>query len=68
MVELDYEIEEHLDTEEMRVCYRIFKGLGLGMAPRDLATSKTFDTLDEAKGGVRLLRKYKNRFFHYVED
>jgi hypothetical protein len=64
MTNPDYKIEELYDTEELKVYYSIY-----GMNPNPyLATSKRFDTLDEAKEVVKMMRKYKERIFHYVED
>ena len=64
MTNPDYKIEELYDTEELKVYYSIYS-----MNPNPyLATSKRFDTLDEAKEVVKMMRKYKERIFHYVED
>ena len=60
----DYKIEELYDAEELRVYFWIFR-----MKPTPVfATTKTFDTLDEAKEVVRTLRKYEKRVFHYVDE
>ena len=64
MTDPDYTIEELYDIEELKVYFLIHC-----MKPNPyLATSKRFYTLGEAKQVVRMLRKYKGRIFHYVED
>lgn len=66
MTEPDYKIEECLDRDTVEVYYRVYR-MRRQYSP-DLATEKIFDTLDEAKKCVRLLRKYKERIFHYLEE
>jgi hypothetical protein len=64
MTDPDYKIEELYDKKELKVYFVIY-----GMKPiPSLATERRFDTLEEAKEVVRMLRKYKERIFHYVED
>jgi hypothetical protein len=64
MTDPDYKIEELYDKKELKVYFVIY-----GMIPTPhFATERRFDTLDEAKEIVRMLRKYKERIFHYVED
>ena len=63
MTEPDYKIEELFDPENMRVYFMVFS-----MRPTPNLIGPQFDTLDAAKHCVRMMRKYKNRIFHYVED
>jgi hypothetical protein len=60
----DYKIEELYDAEELKVCFKIYR---MKLNP-DLATSRRFDTLEEAEEVVRMMRKYKERIFHYVDE
>lgn len=63
MTDPDYKIEEVFDPENMRVYFVV-----ISMIPTPSIISPQFDTLEEAKECVRMLRKYKNRIFHYVEN
>jgi hypothetical protein len=64
MIEPDYKIEEWYDGETLKVYFRIWR-----MKPSpNVVTRKRFDTLEEATEVVRMLRKYKERVFHYVEN
>ena len=63
MTDPDYKIEELFDPENMRVYFVV-----ISMIPTPSIISPQFDTLEEAKECVRMLRKYKNRIFHYVEN
>lgn len=63
MTNPDYKIEEIFEPETMRVYFCVYC---LGASPRLI--NRQFNTLEEAKECVRMLRKYKNRIYHYVED
>lgn len=63
MTEPDYKIEEVFDCKSMRVYFVV-----ISMILTPSIISPQFDTLEEAKECVRMLRKYKNRIFHYVEN
>ena len=63
MTDPDYKIEEVFEPENMRVYFVVYV---LGVNP--YLIHREFDTLEEAKDCVRMLRKYKERIFHYVED
>lgn len=62
MTDPDYKIEELYDVEELKVYFVVYS-----MKPI-FAVKRRFDTLGEARQVVRMLRKYKERIFHYVED
>jgi hypothetical protein len=66
----DYKIEECFDIRNMRAYFVVYGGL---RGTPYLITDREgkiieYNTLEQAKDGVRMLRKYKNRVFHYVED
>lgn len=61
MTEPDYTIEERFDDTTIEVYYKVFSKGGYLFSPR-------FGTLEEARNYVRMLRKYSQRIFHYVED
>jgi hypothetical protein len=63
MTEPDYKIEELYDVEELKVYFVVYS-----MKPLVFEVKRRFDTLGEARQVVRMLRKYKERIFHYVED
>jgi hypothetical protein len=67
MTEPDYKIEELFNIETLKVEFVIYRTAldGSWWQFRDI---KGFDTLEEAKEVVRMLRKYKKRVFHYVEE
>ena len=62
-VEPDYRIEEYFDTDLLRVRFAIHKSENI----RGGEITQRFDTLEEAKKIVLMLRKYKKRIFHLVE-
>ena len=64
MTKKDYVIQECLDNN-FKEFFSILKVKGNDYV---LATSKCFDTLEEAKEAVRLLRKHRQPIYHYVED
>lgn len=69
MTDPDYKIEECFDPGKME---RYFVIYGMSSTPYFITDREhktiEYDTLEEAKECVRMLRKYKNRVFHYVED
>lgn len=64
MTNPDYKIYEHFIVDEMKVEFGILKS----NFANDYILVRTFDTLEEAKECVRMLRKYKNLIYHNVED
>ena len=64
MTEPDHKIEELFDFDKMQPYYLVLK---LSVT-KEYMLIKRFDDLDVAKHCVRMMRKYKNRIFHYVED
>ena len=62
--EPDYRIEEVFDPEGMLIYFRIWR-----VKPEPgLATCRTFTDLEKARECVRMLRKYRDRVFHNIED
>jgi hypothetical protein len=59
----DYKIEEFFEPANMKVYFRVYS-----LIPTPSIIGPPFDTLEEAKGCVRMCRKYEYRIFHYVED
>ena len=64
MTNQDYVIQECLDNN-FKEFFSILKVKGNNYV---LVTSKCFDTLEEAKEAVRLMRKHRQPIYHYVED
>jgi hypothetical protein len=62
MTEPDYKIEECFDETNVEV---YFKVIGCGVSPRLFPPN--FKCLTDATKYVRMLRKYSQRIFHYVE-
>lgn len=62
-VEPDYRIEEHFDTDLLRVRFVIHKSENI----RGREVAQRFDSLEEAREIVLMLRKYKKRIFHLVD-
>jgi len=65
MTEPDYKIEELFNTRILKVQFVIYARTYDSWS---FAVDDRFDTLEEAKEVVRILRKYKKRVFHYVEE
>lgn len=63
MTNQDYVIQECLDDFKEYFVIRRVKG-----NEYILVSPKNFNTLEEAKEAVRLLRKHKQPIYHYVED
>lgn len=66
MTEPDYKIEELFNTRILKVQFVIYARTIYDSWT--FAVDNRFDTLEEAKEVVRMLRKYKERVFHYVEE
>ena len=63
MTNQDYVIQECLD-DKFKEYFIILRVKGNEYV---LVTSKYFDTLEEAKEAVRLMRKHKQPIYHYVD-
>ena len=61
--EPDYRIEEYFDTDLLRVRFAIRKSENI----RGAEVTQRFDSLEEARKIVLMLRKYKKRIFHPVD-
>jgi hypothetical protein len=61
--EHDFKIEEVFDLEVMAPRFIIHRN-----EPQPDIIAHRFETLREAEHCVRMLRKYRNRIFHLVED
>lgn len=61
--EHDYRIEESLNRDNLTVYFQI-----IDVKFNKFATTQRFYTLEAAKEAVKLLRKYEERVFHYVDD
>ena len=66
MTEPDYKIQELLDTETLLPYYKILKRYVNGEYVA--VNSKRYMWLSDAERDVRVLRKYKQPIYHYVED
>jgi hypothetical protein len=66
MTNPDYRIEEYFDFDEMTTYYLIQKYC---LAQREyvLQSPKRFGQLMQAKEAIRMLRRYKQPIYHYVE-
>jgi hypothetical protein len=66
MTNPDYRIEEYFDFDEMTTYYLIQKYC---LAQREyvLHSTKRFGQLMQAKEAIRMLRRYKEPIYHYVE-
>jgi hypothetical protein len=62
-VEPDYLIEEYFDTDLLRVMFAIHKSEN----SRGKGITQRFDSLEEARKIVLMLKKYKKRIFHPVD-
>lgn len=63
MTNQDYVIQECLDDFKEYFVIRRVEG-----NEYILVSPKNFNTLEEAKEAVRLMRKHKQPIYHYVED
>jgi len=66
MTEPGYKIQELLDTETLLPYYKILKRYVNGEYVA--VNSKRYMWLFDAEKDVRVLRKYKQPIYHYVED
>jgi predicted nucleotidyltransferase component of viral defense system len=66
MTEPDYKIEELFNTRILKVQFVIYARTIYDSW--SAAVDTRYDTLEEAKEVVSMLRKYKDRVFHYVEE
>jgi len=66
MTEPDYKIEECFDESTKEVYFQVIGMNGGFLGPR--LFPPRFTCLENAKDYVRMLRKYSQRIFHYVED
>jgi len=66
MTNPDYRIEEYFDFDEMTTYYLIQKYC---LAQREyvLHSTKRFGQLMQAKEAIRMLRRYKEPIYHYME-
>jgi hypothetical protein len=62
----DYRIKEYFDFDEMTTYYLIQKYC---LAQREyvLHSTKRFGQLMQAKEAIRMLRRYKQPIYHYME-
>jgi len=67
MTNPDYRIQECFDLDFMARYYVIHK-YNLPLGEYRLHSPKRFPTLLEAQTAVRMLRRYKETIYHYVED
>ena len=65
MTNPDYKIQELFDFGEMKVYYKV---LQLSPPTGDYCFIKRFDELMAARVCVRMMRKYKQPIYQYVED
>lgn len=64
MTNPDYKIQELFDVDEMKTYYKVLKLSPTG----DYCFIRRFDELMAARVCVRMMRKYKQPIYHYVED
>ena len=62
----DYRIEERLDMDTMKP-YFIIQKYNLITQEYNLHSNARIQTLEEAQEAIRLIRKYKEPVYHYVE-
>ena len=63
----DYRIVEDLNLKTLKP-YFFIQYYHLAEKKYHLHSDATFQTLEEAQEAIRLLRKYKEPVYHYVED
>jgi hypothetical protein len=64
MTKPDYKIQELFDSGEMKVYYKVLELSPTG----EYFYIRRFDEFMAAKVCVRMMRKYKQPIYHYVED
>ena len=62
----DYRIEEKLNVDTLKP-YFIVQKYNLITQEYNLYSNAKFQTLQEAQEAIRLIRKYKEPVYHYVE-
>jgi len=62
----DYRIEERFDFDEM-THYFVIQKYSVAQNEYVLYSTKRFGQLMQAKEAIRMLRRYKQPIFHYVE-
>ena len=62
----DYRIVERLDVDTMKP-YFIIQKYNLITQEYNLHSNARIQTLEEAQEAIRLIRKYKEPVYHYVE-
>ena len=62
----DYRIVEKLNVDSMKPYFTIQK-YNLLTQEYNLYSNATFQILEEAQEAIRLIRKYKEPVYHYVE-
>jgi hypothetical protein len=62
----DYRIEERFDFDEM-AHYFVIQKYSVAQNEYVLHTPKRFGQLMQAKEAIRMLRRYKQPIYHYVE-
>lgn len=62
----DYRIVEKLNVNTMEL-YFIIQKYNLTTQEYNLHSNARFKTLEEAQEAIRLIRKYKEPVYHYVE-
>lgn len=62
----DYRIVEKLNVDTMKP-YFIIQKYNLLTQEYNLYSNATFQILEEAQEAIRLIRKYKEPVYHYVE-
>jgi hypothetical protein len=62
----DYRIEERFDFDEM-THYFVIQKYSVAQNEYVLHTPKRFGQLMQAKEAIRMLRRYKQPIYHYVE-
>jgi len=63
----DYRIVEKLNVDTMKP-YFIIQKYNLITQEYNLHSNARIQTLEEAQEAIRLIRKYKEPVYHYVED
>jgi hypothetical protein len=63
----DYRIEEKLNLDTMKPYFTIQKYNLLTQEYNLYSNACIFQTLEEAQEAIRLIRKYKEPVYHYVE-
>ena len=66
MTNPDYRIEERFDFDEM-THYFVIQKYSVAQNEYVLHTPKRFGQLMQAKEAIRMLRRYKQPIYHYVE-